>query len=255
MTFADQFSGHADAYSQFRPSYPAELFRALAERAPGRDRAWDCATGSGQAAVGLAAEFGRVIATDGALRQVTTAAAHPRVTYVAALAERCPILGGSVAAVTIAQALHWVDRPAFFREVERVLVPGGVLAVWCYTLPTVAPGVDAVLRRFYDLTVGPYWLEGRALVDEGYRSVEIPFDRFEISGLAIERELALDEFAGYVGTWSAVQRCRRLTGADPMPLFVAEVAAAWGAPAGRRLVRWPLHVRGGVKRSRVRRRR
>lgn len=54
---ADQFSAVARAYARYRPSYPAELFAALARAAPGRRAAWDCATGTGQAATGLAAHL------------------------------------------------------------------------------------------------------------------------------------------------------------------------------------------------------
>ena len=51
-SFKDHFSGHASAYAAFRPSYPPELFEQLAALNTRRERAWDCATGNGQAAVG-----------------------------------------------------------------------------------------------------------------------------------------------------------------------------------------------------------
>ena len=53
-TFKDHFSGHAADYAKFRPNYPPKLFDHLASISPKRELAWDCATGSGQAAVGLA---------------------------------------------------------------------------------------------------------------------------------------------------------------------------------------------------------
>jgi hypothetical protein len=69
MGFKDHFSGHADDYTSYRPSYPAELFTSLAQRAPAHALAWDCATGSGQAALGLAAQFEVVIATHASLHK------------------------------------------------------------------------------------------------------------------------------------------------------------------------------------------
>ncbi|MEO6526682.1 MAG: hypothetical protein ABIP93_08680 [Gemmatimonadaceae bacterium] len=63
-TFADHFSSSAAAYATYRPRYPAALFAWLASVTSGRERAWDCATGSGQAAIGLAAYFDHVVATD-----------------------------------------------------------------------------------------------------------------------------------------------------------------------------------------------
>ncbi|HYG65995.1 MAG TPA: SAM-dependent methyltransferase, partial [Thermoanaerobaculia bacterium] len=64
MTFKDHFSGHAADYASFRPGYPAVLFERVAALPRHRRLAWDCGTGSGQAAVGLAEHFERVIATD-----------------------------------------------------------------------------------------------------------------------------------------------------------------------------------------------
>jgi ubiquinone/menaquinone biosynthesis C-methylase UbiE len=71
--FKDHFSGHAALYARHRPSYPRELFDWLADAAGGRDLAWDCATGSGQAALALAGSFRRVIATDASAAQIATA--------------------------------------------------------------------------------------------------------------------------------------------------------------------------------------
>ena len=41
--------------------------------------------------------------------------------------------------VTICQALHWLDLDTFYSEAERVLKPGGVLAVIGYHMTRVAP--------------------------------------------------------------------------------------------------------------------
>ena len=54
MSFKDHFSGHAADYASFRPGYPPELFDFVAALPRRRGTAWDCGTGSGQAAVGLA---------------------------------------------------------------------------------------------------------------------------------------------------------------------------------------------------------
>jgi methylase of polypeptide subunit release factors len=64
MTFKDHFSKQAEDYAKFRPRYPREMFEYIGTVAPSRKLAWDCGTGNGQAAVGLASLFNRVIATD-----------------------------------------------------------------------------------------------------------------------------------------------------------------------------------------------
>ncbi|HZU61574.1 MAG TPA: methyltransferase domain-containing protein, partial [Solirubrobacteraceae bacterium] len=46
------------------------------------------------------------------------------------LAEQIPLPDGSVAAVLIADAFHWFDRPRALAEIRRVLAPGGGLALF-----------------------------------------------------------------------------------------------------------------------------
>src|SRR5215470_13641041 len=81
------FSLVAKDYAVGRPGYPDELFDWLAAIAPARDLAWDAATGSGQAAWGLAHRFDRVIATDVSAEQLRHARQHPKVEYRVARSE------------------------------------------------------------------------------------------------------------------------------------------------------------------------
>ncbi len=116
MSFKDHFSAHSVEYARFRPRYPDELFRYLGVVAPARQSAWDCATGSGQAAVALATHFDRVVATDASAQQIESAEQHERVEYHVAPAEKSGLAPESVDLVTVAQALHWFDIPAFLRR-------------------------------------------------------------------------------------------------------------------------------------------
>lgn len=154
MTFHDHFSEHAEDYARFRPTYPDSLYKFLGETVTARALAWDCATGNGQAAVGLAAHFERVIATDASRPQIAQALAHPRVEYRVAEATQSGLADASVDLVTIAQALHWFDTPTFYAEVRRVLTPAGVCAAWGYGLMRIAPAIDAVVDHYYrDVTI------------------------------------------------------------------------------------------------------
>jgi len=241
--FRDHFSAVAEDYATFRPRYPPALFAALAAQAPRCGTAWDCATGSGQAAVGLATHFDRVVATDGSAAQLAAARPHPRVQYLCSLAERAPLPAASMDLVSVAQSLHWFDIPRFFAEARRVLTPGGVVAAWCYGLVQVDPAIDPVVGRFYQDTVGPYWPAQRNLVDTGYRTVTFPFAEMALPPVAIEQDLTLEAFAGYVRTWSATQRYVEDRGSDPVAPLVAALAPLWGS--GVRPVRWPLAGRAG----------
>ncbi len=245
MGFKDHFSGHAADYTRYRPTYSPELFAWLAQQAPTHTLVWDCATGNGQAALGLAAHFDAVIATDASDNQIATAHVHPRVRYAVAPAENSGIAAGSVDLITVGQALHWFDFPAFYAEAARVLKPGGVLAAWSYGLMQVSPAVDAAVWRLYEPITGPYWPPERRYVEEQYRSLPFPLDEIAAPAFAMEAEWRLAQLNGYLGTWSAVQRYRKERGVDPLALIADELAAAWGSEQSSRRVRWPLFMRVG----------
>ncbi|MBX6331658.1 MAG: class I SAM-dependent methyltransferase [Gemmatimonadaceae bacterium] len=243
--FKDHFSGHAAAYAGHRPRYPAALFEYLASVAPGRARALDCATGNGQAAVGLAAYFDAVIATDASAQQIAHAEPHPRVVYRVARAEDSAVDTHSVDLVTIAQALHWLDHAAFYAEVRRVLRPGGVLAAWCYMHMEIAPEVDAVVRSYYEDTVGGDWPPERRLIEEGYRTIPFPFTELEPPPFAMTTQWTRQQVMGYLSTWSATRAYQARTGRDPLPDVERALAAHWPDAHEARLVRWPLALRVG----------
>jgi ubiquinone/menaquinone biosynthesis C-methylase UbiE len=127
--FLDHFSQSAALYALYRPTYPVSLFEWLAKSVPSQRRAWDCGTGSGQAAVALAPHFDEVIATDPSHAQLGHAVKAHRVHYAAMTAENSALRRSSVDLITVAQALHWFDLPRFYEEVERILAPDGLLAV------------------------------------------------------------------------------------------------------------------------------
>jgi SAM-dependent methyltransferase len=246
MSYPDHFSTMAAAYAEFRPRYPTELFEWLASVAPNLDRAWDCATGSGQAATELADHFRHVVATDPSAAQLAHAEPNPRVSYAAMTAESAALDGRTVSLVTVAQALHWIRRPPFYAEVRRVLVPGGVLAVWSYALGQFGEAViDGAIGRFYETTVGPFWPPERKVVDEGYERIEFPFGELTPPPIVMNARWDFARLAGYLSTWSAVKRARAATGVDPLPAFLEELAPLWGSEATTRAIRWPLSIRVG----------
>src|SRR4029434_10568246 len=133
-TFKDHFSAHATDYAKFRPDYPAPVFDYLATVTPRHELAWDCGTGNGQATVGLAAKFAKVIATDASAQQIENAQPHDRVSYRVAPAEASGIELASVDLILVAQALHWFDLDRFFAEAKRVLRNDGMLGATTYNL-------------------------------------------------------------------------------------------------------------------------
>jgi SAM-dependent methyltransferase len=246
MKTSDLFGRDPAGYARFRPRYPAALFEYLGGLTPSRRRAWDCATGNGQAAVGLADHFDEVIATDVSAEQLAHAERRANIRYFQAPADTVEVEGSSVDLVTVAQALHWLDLPTFYDEVRRVARPGGVLAAWCYHHITIGDAVDPVLRRLMLETVAPYWPPGRRFVEERYQTIAFPFDEIRAPELTMRAEWSLDELVGYVSTWSAVQRYREATQVDPVAAVRPALAEAWGSPEEKLEVRWPLHFRLGL---------
>ena len=247
MTFQDHFSRVSADYSRYRPRYPAALFDWLASLTPRHTLAWDCATGSGQAATGLAPHFERVIATDASADQIVNAAPVPNVEYRVAPAERSGLDTGSVDLVTCAQALHWLPLGAFYAEVRRVLTSTGVVAVWGYHVPVVDDGeVDRHIRRFHNVVVGPYWPPARQLVEDRFTTIAFPFAEIPAPPFDMRVRWTLQDYARYLGTQSATDRYREAhAGDDPVPGFVAAVEPAWGGLDHSRDVRFPMFVRAG----------
>jgi SAM-dependent methyltransferase len=245
VAFKDHFSVQADRYTQFRPGYPRALFEFLATLPHTRGRAWDCGTGGGQAALGLAEFFGEVVATDPSARQIEHAQQHPRVDYFVSSAERSPLCDASVDLVTVAQALHWFDLPRFYDEVRRVARPGGVIAVWSYALAETSPDVDRVVWHLYRDILDSYWPPERRIVETRYTTIPFPFREIPAGEFTMAAEWRLDDLIGYLGTWSSVQQYIERHAANPLSTVASDLSAAWGPPGTVRRVSWPLFVRVG----------
>jgi ubiquinone/menaquinone biosynthesis C-methylase UbiE len=240
---APDYSRVAEAYARTRPSYPRELFTFLASLVQPRRVAWDCATGSGQAAVGLAEHFDRVIATDLSAEQLAQARVHPRVTYRLASAERSGIGGGAVDLVTVAAAIHWFDLERFFAEVRRVLRPGGVVAAWTYHVGHIEPPFDAVFGPFYHEVLAPYFAAGVELADDRYEGLELPGDSIRADPFQVSVSWNLDQTLTFVESWSGTQRYVERTGLSPIPALAGALEAMWGPPEQVHELRWPLYLR------------
>ena len=240
--FRDHFSGHASDYAAYRPTYPPDLFDALAAHVDTRARALDVATGNGQAALALAERFASVFATDASAEQIAAALPHPAVTYAVRPAHDSGLPGGSVDLITVAQALHWFDPEPFHAEVERVLRPGGVVAAWCYELFTVDASFDAVMLELYHDVLGADWPPERRHIEAGYRTLPWPWPACPMPSVAMRAAWTVDQALGYLRTWSATRRYWQREGVDPVAAMEPRLRSAWGADAVRP-VHWPLTVK------------
>jgi len=243
--FEDHFSKQSQLYAQYRPKYPEEIYAYLASIAPRNSLAWDCGTGNGQAAIGLAKYFDKVFATDASAEQISRAYAHPRVEYHVKPAEYVLLDNSTADLVTVAVAIHWFNFDEFYREVKRVLRPNGVLAAWTYNLPEISPEIDPLVQGYYRDIVGDYWPERIHYLEEGYKTIPFPFEEITPSSFAMQADWDLNQFAGFLDSWSATQRYKEQKGQHPVARIWDQLIAAWGNENQPRLVQWPLHFRIG----------
>lgn len=247
--FKDHFSTQAAQYQRYRPSYPTDMFGWLVEQAPQHQLAWDCATGNGQAALSLAEHFAKVFASDASANQISQCQPHPHVEYKVASAEQAPLASNTVDLITVAQALHWFNQTAFFKEAWRVLKPNGKLAVWSYNLLSITPSIDAIVNHYYHDIVGPYWPAERRLVELGYAPFPSPFTEIPVPTFAMSAEWNMQDLLGYLGTWSASVYYAKVKQSDPLSHIQNELMQAWGEPQRHYPVLWPLHMRVGIKQT------
>ncbi len=240
----DNFSRQSDQYARYRPDYPAELYAFLLERVEGREAAWDCATGNGQTAFALSAWFKKVFATDISGRQIEKAKQAENIFYSVQAAEETGFAGNSFDLVTVSQALHWLDFGKFFREVERVTVPGGWLAAWMYSLPHISPEIDELVGiNFYKETIGSYWDYERKYVDDCYRSISFPFEEIPCPDFYMHFRWTAEDLEGYLNTWSAVQKFMQERGYNPVTELMQKIRPLWQGTEMK--IGFPLTLRMG----------
>jgi SAM-dependent methyltransferase len=246
LKFKDLFSDRAALYATYRPLYPDSLFARLAALTREHRVALDCGTGNGQAAIGLANHFERVIGIDPSADQISRATPNQQIEYRVATADSSGLPDASVDLVAAAQSLHWFDAPAFFSEARRVLTPGGAIAVWGYGDPILdTASLNGTLHAFNRGTLERYWHPERQLLLDGYRTIPFPFDEVGFPPMVLEMRWTLAELTGYLRTWSAVASYVAERGFDPIVEIERSLSADWGDARQPRLVRWPLYIRAG----------
>jgi SAM-dependent methyltransferase len=186
-----------------------------------------------------------VAGLDPSADQIANAVPNQRIDYRCAPAERLPLPDSCANLITAAQAAHWFDLPAFYREVRRIAAPGAILALVSYGVLKLEPLLDERFQKFYWDEIGPYWPAERKLVDSGYATIEFPFEERAGPALEIRLDWHLSEFLGYLTTWSAVRSAREAGREDLLIAFANDIGQAWGDPNRKRPVSWPINMRIG----------
>jgi SAM-dependent methyltransferase len=132
-----RFSSRVADYVKYRPSYPSAVFDTIAREcalAPGA-AITDIGSGTGISAEPFLRRGYRVygVEPNEAMRSAAEGllAGYPAFVALPGRAEETGLPSGSVALVFAAQAFHWFDRARARAEFQRILEPGGFVAlVW-----------------------------------------------------------------------------------------------------------------------------
>lgn len=244
----DLFSKHASTYAAFRPVYPKVLYDFIFEKIQHKRNAWDAGTGNGQVAQYLAEHFDHVHATDISAEQLKHAASRRNVSYHQSPAEHTDFANDTFDLITVAQALHWIDTPAFFNEASRVGRPESLVAVWGYSLLKTDTRIDQIIENFYTREVGKYWDPERRLIDTHYRDVKFPFTEIQSPDFYIDVEWTREHLEGYILSWSATQKYIQTNHFNPVNALSRQLDSYWRCGESKS-VRFPIFMRVGVIRK------
>lgn len=183
----DLFSSNSLHYKQARPNYSIQIVKEILKHVPERNFAWDCGAGSGQFTQLLAPYFNHVMATDISEAQLQQAPYFENVSYQVQAAEQTSIAANSIDLITVAQAIHWFDFDAFYKEVKRVLKPQGIFAAIGYGLIEVQDAaINSLVQQLYFETLNGYWDAERRYIDELYQTIPFPFNEQAVPELRLQ---------------------------------------------------------------------
>jgi len=245
VVFEDYFSRQGQAYVDARPPYPVELFEFLSSLCAKREVAWDCATGNGQVAVGLAHHFDKVIATDISQSRIAYAIPGKNIEYRIEPAENSSIPSRTVDLITVGQAAHWLNLHGFYLEARRVAREGALIALFGFRELKVTPLIDRLTNRYLHEVVDGYWTAGKELYDSRYAFLYFPFDELKAPYFKIKVSWTLDQLLRLLDSYSGPQRYLEVHGKPPSLELLEEFKKAWGGEGLTREVIIPLLLRVG----------
>jgi ubiquinone/menaquinone biosynthesis C-methylase UbiE len=243
----DNFSKVSNLYSQFRPSYPKQLFDFLIPQVSSHITAWDAGTGNGQLAVELSEYFEKVFATDLSEKQINNAVKKNNIIYKVERAEQTSFADSEFDLVTVAQAIHWFDFSKFYGEVNRTLKPGGIIAVIGYGLCKADAEVNKIIDFLYTDILDPYWDKERKYVDAHYSTIPFPFNEFSAPVFSSEYMWTREQLIGFLNSWSAVQHYKdRNDNENPVDKITGDLKNCWKDTELKK-ISFPVFLRIGKK--------
>ena len=243
----DKFSGNSPDYKRYRPTYPLPFLEEIIGLSRQRIHCWDCGTGNGQVASVLSGYFENVQATDMSEDQIQNAFKAENIQYHISRVEKTNFPEDSFDLITAAQAAHWFDHEVFFNEVKRVSRSQGIIALWGYGLLRFNNELDKQIDAFYNEVLGSYWDSERKHIEQSYKTIDFPFPQIGLSkNYFINKSFSLDEFIGYLGTWSAVKKFNETEGYSPLDSLLQKIKPFWPDERVFRTAHFPIFTLIGL---------
>lgn len=174
----------------------------------------DLGTGHGEIARKLARSFTKITALDPSDTMIAQARSQSsefgNISFgVSSAEDLSQIESGSVDALVAGEAAHWFSYPQTWREIHRVLRPGGTMAFWGYVDNVLIghPEATKVIQKYCyeegEDKLGMYWEQpGRTILRELFRELEPPSDLFS----DVERREYVPEGSPKHARWEGVKR-------------------------------------------------
>lgn len=210
---------HAELYAKYRPKYPDAIYQLIGDycRAPGASGlnvAVDIGCGSGQGTFPLCDIFDHVVGVDISQSQIEQALrlqnldnkyGADRLKFLVGPAEDLSFRDdNSVDLISVAAAIHWLDADKFYKEVDRILKPGGSLIVYTYVLPK--PDKEEAVQieaQFYKEHLSEY---ASSRIFPKLEDYEIPYgDEHGVRSVPMNYSLSVQEYVGLITTLSVSQ--------------------------------------------------
>ncbi|XP_073490891.1 putative methyltransferase DDB_G0268948 isoform X2 [Aquarana catesbeiana] len=210
---------HASYYQKFRFEPTQEIidliFSYVDERKP-YGFAVDVGCGTGQNTKILSQYVKKVLGIDiseAQIEEAKKASGSPNVTYSVSPAEEMPVGDASVDLLTACASAHWFNIEKFLKEVDRVLKPGGCLAIFIYFADMEVHYKDRseqmteVFAEVMNILV-PYQHEKFNNMKTAYKEIyeAIPYpDKRRIENIRTKIQMPLSSLMGLFLTFPAFQ--------------------------------------------------
>lgn len=217
---------HASIYHKYRFTPPHKLkdiiiqYLGIKKGTP-HVLAVDVGCGTGQSSRLLAPYFTHVVGIDISecqLEEARGVPGYPNVTYSKGTAEELPFPDASVDLLTAASAAHWFDQSKFLAEAQRVLKPGGCIALLGFSdLNTKFCYQDCGEKLFqiYDevkKVLLPYTSHQVAVADgkleELYSAIPFP-DKERIENFKSKTFISVRNLLGFIESFSMFQAFKK----------------------------------------------